>query len=144
LGGNIASQLSWVNLLYEILQEAIILPLFYFIGKAIKNQKNLQNKYRSGLILTGLIYSLLSILIMIFAVPLINFMAQDASLIHETATYIRLETVAAIFMTLVKFSVVTLIVINKDKYLYYVLTLQMILTVIGDMFLYHSPLSRLN
>ena len=35
-GFNIASQLSWVNLLYEILQEALILPLFYFIGMAIK------------------------------------------------------------------------------------------------------------
>ena len=30
---SIAGQLSWVNLLYEILNEAIVLPLFYFIGK---------------------------------------------------------------------------------------------------------------
>ena len=30
---SIAGQLSWVNLLYEILNEAIILPLFFFIGK---------------------------------------------------------------------------------------------------------------
>ena len=30
---SIAGQLSWVNLLYEIMNEAIILPLFYFIGK---------------------------------------------------------------------------------------------------------------
>ena len=32
---SIAGQLSWVNLLYEIMNEAIILPLFYFIGKEI-------------------------------------------------------------------------------------------------------------
>ena len=30
---SIAGQLSWVNLLYEILNEAIILPLFYFVGQ---------------------------------------------------------------------------------------------------------------
>ena len=30
-GYNIASQLSWVNLLYEIIQEAIILPLFFLL-----------------------------------------------------------------------------------------------------------------
>ena len=30
---SIAGQLSWVNLLYEIVNEAIILPLFYFIGR---------------------------------------------------------------------------------------------------------------
>ena len=29
---SIAGQLSWVNLLYEIINEAIILPLFFFVG----------------------------------------------------------------------------------------------------------------
>ena len=133
-GFNIASQLSWVNLLYEILQEALILPLFYFIGMAIKNRIELENKFRTGIIFTGGIYTLLSILIVIFAVPLIRMMAQDTTLISETATYIRLETVAAIFMTLVKFSLVTLVVINKDKYLYYLLGLQMLLTILIDVF----------
>lgn len=137
-GFNIASQLSWVNLLYEILQEAIILPMFYFIGMAIKNKIELQNKFRTGLIFTGSIYSILSLLIIIFAVPLIKLMAQDNTLIAETALYIRLETIAAIFMTLVKFSLVTLVVINKDKYLYYLLGLQMVLTVLIDIFLVSS------
>src|SRR5690554_688484 len=133
-GFNIASQLSWVNLLYEILQEAIILPLFYFIGKAIKDRLELENKARTGLIFTSLIYGSLSLLIMIFAEPLIRFMAQDVTLIKETVTYIRLETIAAIFVTLVKFSIVTLVVINKDKYLYYVLGIQMLLTILFDIF----------
>ena len=38
---SIAGQLSWVNLLYEIVNEAIILPLFFFIGKVIEDKKNL-------------------------------------------------------------------------------------------------------
>lgn len=143
-GFNIASQLSWVNLLYEILQEALILPLFYFIGMAIKNRLDLENKFRTGIIFTGSIYSILSLLIVVFAVPLINIMAQDTSLINETATYIRLETIAAIFMTLVKFSLVTLVVINKDKYLYYLLGLQMILTVLVDVFFVSSLSFSLN
>lgn len=143
-GFNIASQLSWVNLLYEILQEALILPLFYFIGMAIKNRLDLENKIRTGIIFTGAIYSILSLLVVVFAVPLINIMAQDTALINETATYIRLETVAAIFMTLVKFSLVTLVVINKDKYLYYLLGLQMILTVLVDVFFVSSLSFSLN
>ena len=32
---SIAGQLSWVNLIYEVINEAIILPLFYFIGKIL-------------------------------------------------------------------------------------------------------------
>lgn len=36
---SIAGQLSWINLIYEVMSEAIILPLFYFIGKAIFDKK---------------------------------------------------------------------------------------------------------
>ena len=41
---SIAGQLSWVNLLYEVLNEAIILPLFFFIGNTINDKTNLTNK----------------------------------------------------------------------------------------------------
>jgi len=143
-GFNIASQLSWVNLLYEILQEAIILPLFFFIGMAIKDKQDLENKVKTGLLFTGLVYASLSLLIIIFAVPLINFMAQDVALIDQTASYIRLETIAAVFMTLVKFSIVVLVVINKNKYLYLVLGIQMIITIFFDVFFVSSLNISLN
>ena len=45
---SIAGQLSWVNLLYEIMNEAIILPLFYFVG-AVKDDKDEFSKpYNAG------------------------------------------------------------------------------------------------
>lgn len=134
-GFNIASQLSWVNLLYEILQEALILPLFFFIGASIKNKNEMRNKVRTGLLFTFSIYSLLSLLIMIFAKPLITFMSQNVTLIDATAEYIRIETIANIFITLVKFILVVLVTIKKEKYLYFVLALQMVLTIILDIFL---------
>ncbi len=138
-GYNIASQLSWVNLLYEIIQEAIILPLFFFIGKAFKkNIDELNNTVRTGAIATFGVYTLLSIIIIIFAVPMIKLMAQDTTLIAETATYIRLETVANIFATLVKFFVVVLVTIKKEKYLYFILSVQMILSIILDTFFVSS------
>lgn len=133
-GFNIASQLSWINILYEILQEAIILPLFYFIGKSIKNKIELENKFKTGFIFTGTIYFCLSLIIIIFAFPLVKFMAQHTSLMNETVQYIRLETIAAIFITLVKFSLVTLVLLNKEKYLYYILGLQMFITILLDIF----------
>jgi Na+-driven multidrug efflux pump len=134
-GLNIASQLAWVHLLYEVLQEAIILPLFYFIGKAIYDRRDLTNKVRTGLIFTGVIYTSLSMLIIIFAVPIIQFMAQDVELIRATATYVRLETVAEIVSMLVRFLLVVIVVINKDRYIYYVLGLKMGLTIVLDVFL---------
>ena len=40
---SIAGQLLWVNLLYEVISEAIILPLFFFIGK-VKEDNRLESK----------------------------------------------------------------------------------------------------
>ena len=64
---SIAGQLSWVNLLYEIIDEAIILPLFYFIGKVSTNKKEFTNRIRGGLILTLGIYLVLSAVVSCFA-----------------------------------------------------------------------------
>ena len=36
---SIAGQLAWVNLIYEVIYEAIILPLFYFVGKVLSDKK---------------------------------------------------------------------------------------------------------
>ena len=49
---SIAGQLSWVNLLYEILNEAIILPLFYFIGTVRADRAEFSNRVRTGMLLT--------------------------------------------------------------------------------------------
>ena len=48
---SIAGQLSWVNLIYEVASEAIILPLYYFIGKAAEDREELNNRVRTGLII---------------------------------------------------------------------------------------------
>jgi len=137
-GFNIASQLSWVNLLYEIVQEALILPVFFLIGKSLMNRDELQNKIRTGFILTFAVYTLLSVIIMIFAKPLVLLMAQKDALVNETVTYIRLETIANIFSTIVRFGVIVLVTINKDKYLYYILGVQMVLSILLDIFFVSS------
>ena len=133
-GVNIASQLSWVGLFYEIIQEAIILPLFYFIGTVINDKKELSNRIKTGLLVTFLIYSLASLVIIIYAKPLVNFMAQSKELIDATVTYIRLETIGYIFITLVKFSIITFITLEKEKFMFIILFFQMILSIVLDIF----------
>jgi Na+-driven multidrug efflux pump len=141
-GINIASQLSWVNLLYEIIQEALILPLFFILSKSLKNDNDLENKIKSGLLLTGIIYSVLSFVIFMFANQFVIAMAQNKELIDQTVIYIRLETIAGIFITLTRFLMLVLIIMNKDKYMYILLTLQMTLSIMFDTFLISSlPIS---
>jgi Na+-driven multidrug efflux pump len=134
-GFNIASQLSWVSLFYEIIQEALILPLFFVLGKSLSNKNEFTNKIKGGLLLTGVIYLILSCLLFIFAKPLVIFMAQNKELIDATVDYIRLETIAALLSTLFKFMLTVLITLKKDGYMYLTLVIQMLLSILLDTFL---------
>lgn len=133
-GFNIASQLSWVNLFYEVIQEALILPLFFLLGEAFKRKEELGNKIRTGLLITTISYLLISIIIIVTAPYLVVFMEVENTLIEATITYIRLETIGALFSTLWRFMMLVLITIKKDRYLYLVLLIQVILSVIFDTF----------
>lgn len=133
-GVNIASQLSWVNLLYEIIEEAFILPLFFILGKSYNSKDELSNKTRTGLIISGGAYLLLSVIIVSFARPLCVFMASDQSTLDATVNYIRLETIASTIGILSKFITVLLVTINKDKYMYILLGVQTSLSMVLDTF----------
>lgn len=134
-GFSIAGQLQWVHLLYEILQEALILPLFFFIGAVITNRDALINRIKTGIIFTFLIYFILSLLIFVFAEPLVKFMAQDQTIINETVSYIRLETIGMLFSTIFKYIMVVLVTIKKDRNVYLMLLLKLTLVVVLDIFL---------
>ena len=134
-GVNIASQLSWVNLLYEIIEEAFILPLFFLLGKSLGSKEELENKTRTGLLISGGAYLLLSILIIAFARPLCTWMASDPSTMDATVTYIRLESVSSTIRILSKFITVLLVTMSKDKYMYIILGIQTALTMLLDSFL---------
>ena len=132
---SIAGQLSWVNLIYEIINEAIILPLFYFVGK-VKDDKNaFSNRVRTGMLLALGIYAILSAVIIIFAEPLLNLMATDISIIDASASYIRIESIANVFAILTQFALVALVTVNKSKYLYALTGARLVLCLVSDTFL---------
>ena len=132
---SIAGQLSWVNLLYEILNEAIILPLFYFVGKVKDDKQKFANCVRTGMTISVAIYAAMSAIILVFAEPLLMLMATDAGIIKESAAYIRIESVANVFTILTQFALVALVTINKSKYLYALTGLRLVLSLISDTFL---------
>ena len=134
-GVNIASQLSWVNLIYEIVEEAFILPLFFLLGKSLGSKEELENKTRVGLLISFGAYLILSVLIIAFARPLCQAMASDPSTLEETVTYIRIESAASCLSIVSKFITVLLVTLGKDKYMYVQLGIQMVLSMTLDTFL---------
>ena len=132
---SIAGQLSWVNLLYEILSEAIILPLFYFVGKVKDDKKDFANRARTGMLISLGVYAVLSAVVLIFAKPMLKLMATDASIIDASASYIRIESIANIFSILTQFALVALVTVNKSKYLYALTGARLLLCLVSDTFL---------
>lgn len=129
---SIAGQLSWVNLLYEVINEAIILPLYFFMGQAVLNKEEYTNRIRSGLLVSLGIYTVCSVLVMIFVDPLLKFMAVSPDILSESASYIRIECVANIFCILYSFICVALITIGKDKLVYAITAAKLILSLFLD------------
>ena len=132
---SIAGQLSWVNLLYEIMNEAIILPLFYFVGAVKDDKDEFSNRVRTGMLISLGAYALISAVIMVFAEPLLMLMATDTSIIPASASYIRIESIANIFSILMQFALVALVTVNKSKYLYALTAIRLLLCLIADTFL---------
>ena len=132
---SIAGQLSWVNLLYEILNEAIILPLFYFIGKVKNSKKDFANRVRTGMLISLSVYAVLSAVVFIFAEQLLMLMAADTAIIADSVAYIRIESIANIFIVLTQFALVALVTMNKSKYLYFLTGVRLVLCLVTDTFL---------
>ena len=132
---SIAGQLSWVNLLYEILSEAIILPLFYFVGKVKDEKKEFANRVRTGMLISLGVYAVLSAVVFIFAEPLLTLMATDPTIIDASATYIRIESIAHVFSILTQFALVTLVTVDKSRYLYALTVARLVLCLLSDTFL---------
>ena len=132
---SIAGQLSWVNLLYEILSEAIVLPLFFFIGKILTNKDEFANRMRTGLLVSVSAYAILSIIIIAFAKPLLSLMAADKAIINASATYIRIESVASIFSLAFNFIMVGMVTLGKEKYVYVLTAVKLALCLLVDTFM---------
>lgn len=140
---NIASQQMWLGIIYEILQEAIIAPMFFFIGKVDNNDKsNLINKIRTSILIILIIYFIMALLINIFSNNLVSAMKQNKMLINQTATYIRLESFANIFIIVFQFFIIVNVSLENYKDIFIVSILKTVITIIFDfIFISQYPIS---
>ena len=132
---SIAGQLSWVNLLYEVLSEAIILPLYFFMGSVVEDRKEFANRIRTGLLVTFAVYTVCSFFVMVYIHPLLKMMAVSEEILAESAVYIRIECVANVFGILSSFLMVSLITIGKVGAVYWMTGMKLVLCIVSDVFL---------
>ncbi|AHC14115.1 MATE family Na+-driven efflux transporter [Salinispira pacifica] len=141
-GYNIASQLTWLNVSYEVVFEALMLPMFYLIGKHIGDSKHFNNTVSNALVLTIALYLILSAITIFAARPMIVFMLQEAHTVDATVSYIRLETVAIMLSAIVRLFTIIFIVIKRERILLILLFVQLAASVLFDsLFISQLPIS---
>lgn len=147
-GINIASQIAWLDVSFEVFQEGLILPLFYLIGQSFNKEKyhsiDLSNKIQTGLITSGSIFFFIGLFSSVFLPEIATFMGQATALIPATITYMRLEIVAMFLSVLLSFSKVVLISLGQTKTIAYLLVGRMLINLISDTFLLSNLSFSLN
>ena len=146
-GINIASQQMWLGIIYEVFEEAIIAPLFFFFGK-IKDKNSDEEKYifinkvRSSILIITFIYIIMAFIIHIFSGNLVNVMKQQTELYAQTTTYIRLESLANIAVVLFHLVIIVHTALENYKSIFIITTIKMFLTIILDiLFVSQYPIS---
>ncbi len=131
-GFSIASQLQWINVMIEVLQEALIFQLFFLVGKTINDKDATREKIVSGLIVVFGFITIFAIILGVSANALTSLMNQSEELIPDTVTYIRYELVGIVFANMTKFLLVIFIEKGMYKGLISILSIQTVLTIILD------------
>ena len=89
----ILAQYKFVELLIEVFQEALVLPMFYYLSITHKNiEKHLSIAFTITLLVVGISVSF----VIIFISQFINFIGTADSLIETTIRYLRFNLIASL------------------------------------------------
>lgn len=139
---SIAAQVSWLNIGYEVLSEALLIPLAFLLGQVISEKRAYELRVSTSLVIVILFYLIVTALVLMFTPKFVIGMKQDAHLIIQTVEYIRLESIAILLSSVFGFFSLVLVLKDNQRALYTLLILQTVLTLIGDsMFASQLPLS---
>ncbi|KEQ15100.1 MATE family Na+-driven efflux transporter [Endozoicomonas numazuensis] len=131
-GFNIASQVAWLNLLYEVLTEGLLLPLYFILGQVTGDSNRFRQRVSVALGVFIGAYGLLSAFVLTFSDELVVAMEQSEALKIATVSYIRLESVGLLLSSVYAMTVVILVILKHERLLYHLLLFKALLTVVFD------------
>ena len=92
-GVNIASQVVWLSLFFEVFQEMLIMPLCYTFGNTIDDLQVTSNKIKTGSLIIISVFSIIAICLYFLMPILVEVMGQNQDLLQETVNYTRYDIV---------------------------------------------------
>lgn len=114
---NIASQILWLNILYEIIIESIVIPMF-FILNYVKHRSNYKNNIT---LISTIVFGIFIIftIIIFFNIKniLINLIDTSNHIFNQSFEYIRFEVWGMMINCLLSYLFLVLMIIKKKHYM---------------------------
>ncbi|MEC6816720.1 MATE family Na+-driven efflux transporter [Photobacterium toruni] len=129
---SIAAQVAWLNVGYEVLSEALLVPLAFILGQVISDNRQFRQRASVSLLTTIVCYVILTGIVLAVTPQLVGAMQQQAELLNRTVDYIRLESVAILLSSVYAFLSLVLVLKNEKKALCALLIAQMVMTILCD------------
>ncbi len=130
---SIVSQWQFVQILFEIIQEAIVLPMFFFIGSKISQGKEaIAQRVKTSLSFIFLILIPLLFMFYLNVPKFVNIIGTNSNIALETLSYLRIKIWSSLFAISSIGIVITIESINKKKILISLVFLKLILSIFFD------------
>lgn len=129
---SIAAQVAWLNVGYEVLSEALLIPLVFILGKVINDEIQFCQRASISLFIIILSYLVATVFVLWLAPQFVGVMQQKTELLEKTVNYIQLESLAILLSSLYAFLSLVLLLKNKKVVMYKLLIAQMMMTVLCD------------
>lgn len=144
-GFNIASQIQWLSIIYEVIKEGLLIPLFYMLFLSYKqDNKKLENNTLSGLFIVFIIHIMISTLIFIFTNDLLDQVSLNNQLKEETNIYIKLESIAILFSISSEYLIIYLATLGKIKEMLWFSIIKSFLLILTDTLLISNNIYSMN
>ena len=129
---NIAAQSAWLGLVYEVIAEALLVPLYFVFGQVIKQPELLKHRVFTAFKWSLTIYAVATIGVWIFTDSLHQAMRQQESEYLEAARFIRLEALSFMMNTLNDICLTVLTTLSLHRWISFLILARALLTVALD------------
>lgn len=131
-GLGIAGHIEWFDLINETIQAFLIVPLYALLNQSIKDKDKLKEYIFQTFLIVNVIYILFSAFIYVYCSQLVSVMTPNQ--IERVTGYLKLETIGFVIGNMVSFTNVLFVVLEKPFYIYAMVILKTMFTIIGDLF----------
>ncbi|EPP5808451.1 MATE family Na+-driven efflux transporter [Vibrio vulnificus] len=130
---SIAAQVAWLNVGYEVFNEAMLIPLAYILGQALTvDRMTFTERLNGAMAAVVAVYVAITFGVILFAPELTQVMQQSAELVDKTTSYIRLESIAILISSVVELCLLVLVLRDEQRKLYAFIAMKSLLIISFD------------